>query len=106
MAPCSGKGITTKLPQKWIGPLQVIEQTGPVNYTSSNLSGKKRSYIVNVERLKKYHERAEKFFLSDENLEQRQEDILHLDTNRRLLRDLFTVGQFSSDGKASIRVIS
>lgn len=64
--PISGEGLTTKLLKKWIGPLEVVKQSSSVNYRVEILMGKKKSYVVHVERLKRYHERADEELLCSE----------------------------------------
>lgn len=57
--PISGKRLTSKLLRKWTGPIQVLTQTSPVNYKIQPLQGKRKPYIVHVERLKLFNERSE-----------------------------------------------
>ena len=57
--PVSGEGLTTKLLRKWTGPLRVVAKVGPVDYKIQPLSGKRKPYVVHVERLKPYHERLD-----------------------------------------------
>jgi transposase InsO family protein len=57
--PITAEGLTTKLLRKWTGPLRVLKQTSPVNYEIEPLEGTRKPYVVHVERLKLYNERAE-----------------------------------------------
>lgn len=51
--------LASKLLQKCTGPLEVLEQTSPVNSKIRSSSGKRKLYVMHVERLKKYHERVD-----------------------------------------------
>ena len=56
--PRVARGTSKKIARLWTGPFRVLERTGPVTYRLSGSGNRRLHQLVNVARLKRYHERS------------------------------------------------